>query len=505
MEKNIANLATGLLNGNGLKELSGKLGNLDPSTLGDLAKGVLGQGATGAGGTDGKLPPIDLEIFNKIFKYIYAALCISTIFVFVSLTFIALIDVISYIAKESRQYYNMSIDKIFIKDTTDYKLLDYAKSAATISSEPQYIYLEASMFKSIYKIFGITCVLLAVQIIIYLIIWIYSQYGGKPREFKPGDNQSLSIPYTFLMPIIIAYIGALVLDSLYNSQFVNTCIPNLQLFKNNMTTTKTSVYKMMSVDSDFLNTISGTSYDNMILKYANMLNNKQGHTCDINNFPYKDFVSGIVTHSLMTLFSSRIPEVDINYNTIMNFFTYEQIIDKTIDPQLYFYYKHTSNISNIWVSIKDDVQSVLEDPNGLNNKNFFNTYREDAVRETIDQHIRDINLELASLYMLPQLKKSIFIYIVAFLLLSSFILYLIIASLFAKPLIDMMIQKIKNTFDLKDTPAPTPAKQKEPPEEKSAAASPTPAAASTPAAPAAPASTPTPEPETAPAAETPAP
>jgi len=385
---------------------------------------------------------IDLTIFNQIFRYIYIILCISAIGIIIVLGIISVVDVATYLIKEAIQLYRFKIDpKIFVKDTTDYKIMDYAKSAASISSEPQFIYLEASMFKSVYTIFGISLLILAIQIIIYIIVWVFAEYGGKePKDIKPD----IDIPKQFLLPIIVAFVGAIVLDTLYNSMFVRTCIPKMQTYKNNLNDAKTHVYKMMSVDSDFLNIINGTDYNKIIIKYANMINNKQGHACDINNFPYKDLVAGLITHSLMNLYSSKIPESNIDYNTVMKFFTYEEIIAKTFDPLQFMYYKQTPNIGNIWVSMKDDIRLILEDPDGMNNTKFFDTYREDALRTTVDQYIRDINLKLASLYTLPRMKSKVLIYIIAFSIIAVLFLILVIFSVFSADLIDSVIAKIKN-------------------------------------------------------------
>jgi hypothetical protein len=404
---------------------------------------------------------IDLEIFNEIFKYIYLLLCISVVGIIFVITTVSIIDVVSYIIKELIELYNSKIDsKIFIKDTTAYKLMDYGKSAATLSSEPQYIYFIANIFKIIYSLAGATAIVLGVHIIIYIIIWVFAEFGGdEPKNIIGG----LHIPYEYILPIIIGTIGILILDyGLYNSIFVKKIIENLKKYKEILNDTKKSIYTDMSVDPEFLNVLKSNDYNNIIIKYANIINNNQGNALSVNSFPYRDLVAALITHSLMTMYNTKIPEVDFNHDIIMKFFTYEEILAKTFDPLQYMYYKHTSNISNVWSIVRDDIQKILEDPNGMNNKKFFNTSREDAVTQTVDVHLRDINRNLTKLYTLPTIKTNIFLYLFAFAVMSILVFVIVIFSISADNLhrfFEGMQMKLLGGNKTSKQPLPPPPKE----------------------------------------------
>lgn len=344
----------------------------------------------------------NFESFTSIFKIFYIIINLLCVILLSAIVILSFIDIIYYIAKEIKQKNIRRVDKtLYIKDTTDYKIYDYATISASSVSEPQNIYLSMYIVKSILVLAVAFIFLVAFHIIIFSIL----------KSRKTGIFESLNMPYKIMFPILIVILAGCILTVYYNSYFMKNILKQLITYKNEMIIMKDEIYKLMSVDIDLLNVLSRSNNNEIVTKFANIINNNQIDTLK----------SGLITYSLMDYYKKNIPEIDINYENVMNIFKYEQISRKSINPINYFLYKKPPHISNIWAIIRDDIKTVLEDRNKLNNTSFFNTQKEKDIIDEVDVLIININKKLTKLNYISQGKKKVLIYIV---------LYFVIAFLF---------------------------------------------------------------------------
>ena len=433
--------------GAGLAGIPGLPPGFDLGQGAELLGKVLGDNGPSSSNSDAGASPTRFNSFNSCFKIIYTLICTILIILLFVIVFVSLIDILYYWTKDIVQYYNRKIDKtIYIRDTNEYKIYDYAKSKASDSSEPQNIYLNISFVKVLLKIAGIFVIVFALHISLFLMLMLWS----KLRGFQFIDD--LVIPFEILLPIALVIIAAFVLNALYTFSFKKTNIDNMMKYKNYMNETKDYMYSTMSNDIELLKTITKGNNDDIINKLANMINDNEFLSSTSTISPYKNVASGIVTYSLLTYYQKHIPEVDIDYESMMKIFTYEQISKKLINPIDFFIYKKPPHIANIWGIIRDDIKEILEDPEGFNNTKFFDSDREDKLRNDIDKYILGINTKLTKLHYIHKSKKDVFSYMVGYFILSLlFLILVIIAGIVYGPGKEFLTKFIDKYFNFNKT------------------------------------------------------
>ena len=342
-----------------------------------------------------KMPQGMNEAFVTMYKLV-ATLCA---FMFVIMFFIGWGDIILYLSNESGQYWKMIKDpNLFVKDTTDYESIKYI-TTNSIDEEPYSIFLEESLISYIYTFFGIFVLLFAVQYGIFFSFMLYSKFKELPF------TDTIQPPYMNIGTVVIAFIGAVILSSIYKSYFIKKSQTSLKDTRAHLRDMKLYIYKNLTSNTDFLTAMTNNNLNALLTILNNEIskNNRNNCTSPTSNCDV-EVQRMIFTISLYSYLNEQIPESDPNYETIKQIFTIENIRKRTIDPTLYFYYKQPIYIPSMYSSLQE-----------LNGKPFFtDSARESVFFTALTTLFQTCNKKFAQIQTLSNGKNKIANYLIIF-------------------------------------------------------------------------------------------
>jgi hypothetical protein len=363
------------------------------------------------------------DAFSTMYK-LMGAFCLVIYFI---LFVISLVDVGSYVSKESTQSLTLVKDpNLFIKDTTDYESMNYiltgkdahATKGKTPKEEPYSIFIEESIVSYLYVIIGIFILLFAMQYSFWLFLYIRSSLSGGLIEKPEAVVQSTYQPF---IVVGIAGIGAIVMSYLYKKYFVKNTLGALKEIRSELQDIKQYIYKNLTKNAEFLHALVTHNMQSLlvILNTEISKNNRNNcststSTCDI------EVEKMIFTVSLYSYLVDQIPEVDSNYEKVNAIFTVDNIQHSTIDIPSYFYYKQSLYIPNIYTTIQNS--------NGANL--FTDTNRETVFMKQLKIAFETINKKLARLQTISRGKQEIRKYIIRFSVVATIFLIVLVALFF---------------------------------------------------------------------------
>jgi len=334
------------------------------------------------------------------FMLVYDILAIIGVILIVLYFILTVIDIFIYIGNELKQKQKLIFDpNLFNKDTSEFKTLHY--NTNVLSDEPYNIYLEQTIVKQMYRIFGLFMLTFGIQMGSYLAFKVLAIL--KNQEF----TEKIDIPRKNLTIMIVLFLAALILSSTYKSEFLNKLQPELKLSQSNITYLKNYIYNNMTTNIEFLDALTTNDVTEM---YRIM--NKQTTQYSLMKM--------IFTLSLYNYFKSNVSENEEEFEEIRKIFTIREIKLQQIDPIKYFYYKQNVFIPNMHVVIRPSIigSSVFK-----NNKGKYDEKLENAFKILVNSRILEINRGVLKLLKLPTKKTKLLMY----LLLTLFIALIFIA------------------------------------------------------------------------------
>ena len=239
---------------------------------------------------------------------------------------------------------------MFNKETHEYSVLHYIKTNKT-SDEPYHVFLCEQLYATVYLLVGITVLMIGLEYGASVLLNFYNAYTGESKDY----SVDLSSSKTFLIVIIIALVGAAVFTSIYNAYFINDTQTSMLNIQQNMTSIKNTMYKNCTTNQVFLNALTSNDLSSLINEFDNTIKDgiKTKNTVEAQRM--------IFTLSMYSYLTTSIPEIDPNYQTVVNIFTYNNIKNRGVDPTLYLYYNNYNiNIQNLYPKLVQSVISGLE-------------------------------------------------------------------------------------------------------------------------------------------------
>jgi hypothetical protein len=336
---------------------------------------------------------------NEAFITMYKLITILCVLLVALLFIIGWIDVLYYIYNESSQEFRMIKDSnLFIQDTTDYDAFKYINTN-TSDDEPYSIFLEESVVSYIYRFVGIFIILLAVQYGLFFSFMLYSRFNQLPFY------DTVTLEYKLIGIIIIAYICAAIISTVYKKYFINHSQGTLKNIRSHLRDMKLYIYSHLTLNTDYLTAMikNDTPALLSILNAEIVKNNRNLCSSPTSNCD-AEVQRMIFTYSLYTYYNDQIPQADPNYNTMQEIFTIDNIQKRKIDPSIYFYYKQPIIISNMYPEfLKVNTKPFFTDPS-----------RENRLLAEINNILQTCNKKLSLLQTLPEGKRSLFKYILTF-------------------------------------------------------------------------------------------
>ena len=314
---------------------------------------------------------------ERTFADVYKIIAYLCVVIFIALCLITALDVVLFSLDSFSQSNSLGTDpNIFNKDTVDYNVLQYIKTNTT-TDEPYHVFLCENLFATIYVLVGIVITMIGLEYGVSVLLSFYNAYTGGNKNY----SVSLASSKTYLIVIVVALVGAGVLTSVYNTYFINKTQDTMFNIQGSMTSIKNKIYANITTNQVFLTALISNDITTVLSEFSNTIKN------GIHKSDTVEAQKMVFTISIYSYLISSIPVVDPNYNTVLEIFDYENIINRTIDPSHYLYYNTTSiNIQNLYPKLtglitggitKDDGKSFITDiKNSKSNQDkdpFFDT------------------------------------------------------------------------------------------------------------------------------------
>ena len=298
--------------------------------------------------------------FNDVYK-IVAWLCVI---LFIAIFLLSVADIFLFSYDYFTQRGSLEIDpNMFNKDTHDYNVLNYIKTNKT-TDEPYHVFLCEQLYATVYVLVGITVLMIGLEYGASVLLNFYNAYTGESKDY----SVDLSSSKTFLIVIVIALVGASVFTTIYNAYFIKNTQSSMLYTQRNMTSIKNLMYKNCTTNQVFLNALTSNDLSSLINEFDNTVKNgiKTKDTAEAQRM--------IFTLSMYSYLSTAIPEIDPNYDSVINIFTYANIKNRSIDPTQYLYYNNFNvNIQNLYPKLLQSIISGLE----INGKKIDTTTTDD--------------------------------------------------------------------------------------------------------------------------------
>ena len=371
---------------------------------------------------------------NEAFVTMYKLLATICAFMFVIMFFIGWGDIILYLSNESGQYWKMIKDpNLFVKDTTDYESMKYI-TTNSIEEEPYSIFLEETIIGYVYRFFGIFVLLLAVQYGIFFSFMLYSKFKQLPF------NETVQPPYMNIGTVLVAFIGAIVLSSIYKLYFIKKSQTSLKDTRTQLRDMKQYIYKNLTTNADFLTAMINNDLNALLTIFNNEINKNNRNNCTSPTSNCDAEVQRMIfTSSLYSYLNEQIPEADPNYETIKQIFTIDNIRKRAIDPTQYFYYKQPIYIPTMYSSLQE-----------INGKPFFtDTARESVFFTGLTTLFQTCNKKFARIQTISNGKNKIANYLIMFAIIVTVFLGIFIGIYYndLKPVLEWLKTFLKSLYD----------------------------------------------------------
>jgi len=371
---------------------------------------------------------------NEAFVTMYKLLATICAFMFVIMFFIGWGDIILYLSNESGQYWKMIKDpNLFVKDTTDYESMKYI-TTNSIEEEPYSIFLEETIISYVYRFFGIFVLLFAVQYGIFFSFMLYAKFKQLPF------NETVQPPYMNIGTVLVAFIGAIVLSSIYKLYFIKKSQTSLKDTRTQLRDMKQYIYKNLTTNADFLTAMINNDLNALLTIFNNEINKNNRNNCTSPTSNCDAEVQRMIfTSSLYSYLNEQIPEADPNYETIKQIFTIDNIRKRAIDPTQYFYYKQPIYIPTMYSSLQE-----------INGKPFFtDTARESVFFTGLTTLFQTCNKKFARIQTISNGKNKIANYLIMFAVIVTVFLGIFIGIYYndLKPVLEWLKTFLKSLYD----------------------------------------------------------
>ena len=363
--------------------------------------------------TGGKFDPNKLKNgINDIFVLGYKILTLIIIVIFIVLFFMSWVDVFKYIRNEANQENRINNTNMYISETNDYNVLNYLYTNST-KNEPYQVYEEEKIIYYMSKFVDVVIRLFFLQLGISICILIHDKINDIPMSI--GDIPRP--PLMLLLLISVCTAGAFALTAVYNKYYINDTRNVLININSSLQSIKTTIYEHLTQNNDFLTALTNGDNTTILALLSNSISNMKtlpGSSYDM-----------IYTFSLYNYFTNNIPKSDPKYKDIQQFFTLDNIQNRTLNPYEYFYYKRTTFIEN-------EYSTLLKNQKDSGRQPFFSDSNLDAESNFIDglnMIFNTVNQSLVELQTIANGKIMLFKFMIIFASVTSiFIIFLIIST-----------------------------------------------------------------------------
>jgi hypothetical protein len=353
---------------------------------------------------------------NNAFIMIYRITSVFAAGLFIIITIIAIMDIIAYIIGELRQKLRVSLDPNFLNaKTTDIQSLEYVKNDA--DDEPFSIFLEQKLVMGIFIIVATSITLLGLQLGIFFGMKLY--FIVKKREF----NETLDIPFTYIGLLLLCYLGAVILSSIYKSDFIKNTQSKMKNVRGQLRETKRFIYDSMIADNQFLSALKADDMDTMLTIMQRNANNAM------------TLQKMLFTYNIYLYYTSQITESDPNWDVMNSMFTPLTIQRQSVDPTLLFQYKRPVFVPNLYPTLRDRLKSSFVGRNGK-----YDASIERAFLRNFGINMRTLNKKLVRIQNISDGKTSMFGYLMKVFFVSILmscvillvVIFIFLSSMFSK-------------------------------------------------------------------------
>ena len=357
------------------------------------------------------------NVLKNSLNQLYYIIAIVMVIMFFILFVVSWMDFAYYVKNESKQEKTLSANpNIFIDKTYDYELLTYLKNAS-MTDEVQYIFYEQYLLSIIYNLFTFAAFIFGIQFLMFLGPK-FNQLRGLPEDI----NNNFNIPPIALV-ILIVFALASGLTAFYQQIYLKTVINSLKNLDSAIRDIKKNIFTNLTNNNEFLNNMVSNNISAVVTIIQNKINANNGNSscsaptsdCDL------EVEKMIFTISLYTYFKDTIPESDPRYNDMLKIFTQSNINTKTIDPTIFFYYKQSVYIENMYDTLKNEKCT-----NGTR-ISFTDPVRESVFITNLSNIFQTVNKSLIKIQTITEPKKNIRDYILQFAVITTFMFLVLVA------------------------------------------------------------------------------
>ena len=276
---------------------------------------------------------------DTMFAQLYIMIAYLCVILFILLFVTSVIDIVLYVIDSSNQSKNLFMDpNMFNKDTHDYHAIYYVKTNSIVD-EPYHVFLCEGFNATIFVLVGICITMIGLEYGISYFLIFNNWYNDGNKDYSVDLTKSMK----YFVLIAIALIGASVLAAIYKSVFINDTQITMLNAQQTMYSIKDTMYENLTTDTIFLSALTKNDIPTIIHQFSIVL--KEG----IQKGDISDAQKMVFTLSIHSYLTTTIPQTDPNYSDVLSIFEYDNIINATLDPTLYLYYKNNNvNIQNLY-------------------------------------------------------------------------------------------------------------------------------------------------------------
>lgn len=370
---------------------------------------------------------IDMSSLGGVFYILVMGCIMLAVGIFFMMFIVCLYAIFSRMLNEWDQTAKLKQTPLLIKDTTDWKTMDYIFN--DINRDPYYIYFQQTLLSNVFGLLALAIFLMLFQGAIYLGMGIWAHLRNEDFNEKFKHNvYVLGIGVVFL---IIAFI----LRMIYNKQFLDNTQAPMRDMSSAMISVKEKLYDAMSLDTAFLSALTeGSTYTltNLITSAASSF--QQSKTPETHSLVKMAF-----TYNVYKFFNDAIPNHNRATFTLRDVFTANGIKQRKMLLPILFVYQTPPMIPNSFLL---DFKTTLEQALGAQGFQQFTVALQERMT-SIEKGLRTLpDVEKAKGLVSSFMNKYIFTIVAYFILLIAFI----VGGRW-------VYQKISGT----NTPAPVPA------------------------------------------------
>lgn len=382
---------------------------------------------------------------SEAFLVIYKLCVIFGGVIFGGMVLFGLYDVILYFKNEIVQKIQRTRDPLmFNKDTTDIKALSYVQTNK-IDEEMYSIYQQQRLVGYLFVVAGIMTIMLGVQIGTFFSLKLYALFTQS--EFK----DRVEVPTKMLGTMVVLVIAGLVIKSLYKKHFVRKVQGSLRDLRSQLRDVRTFVFNNLTTNATFLAALRTDNIDDVIDTIVTMLQSRTADTCNDKMAPCDgDVESMMFSLNLYSYLKMQVPESDPNYDKISRMFDPDGVNARDVDPTMYFYYKQSTYVPNLYPIMRTRIKKYFGEPTGKKAPADFklNPVRERIFLVNLNNKMQELNAKLSRMYNITSGKNKVRGYILTYTFYVIMFATVLVGMYYqeAKPYIQIAKDAIKRVF-----------------------------------------------------------